>query len=124
MGEFNLVTGLIFRLFDISLDTCIGFPFFIGDLEGDLEVLVLWELDSFMEESEESIDLLFEAIVFLPGHSKGVSGNDRKPLLFDSVKVLLDVREFLLKFGVSTGEVPLVELSVLDDISVISDPRS
>ena len=107
---------------DISLDTCVGFPSFMGDLEGDLEVLVLWELDSFMEESVESIDLLFEAIAFLPGHSRGVLGNERNPLLFDSVKVLLDVREFLLKFGVSAGEVPLVEFGVLDDILVTSDP--
>ena len=122
MGEIDLVRVLIFRLMDVSLDTGVRFPSFMGDLEGDLEVLVLWELDSFMEESVESIDLLFEAIAFLPGHSRGVSGNERKPLLFDSVKVLLDVREFLLKFGVSTAEVPLVEFGVLDDILVTSDP--
>ena len=122
MGEIDLVRGLIFRLMDVSLDTGVRFPSFMGDLEGDLEVLLLWELDSFMEESVESIDLLFEAIAFLPGHSKGVLGNERKPLLFDSVKVLLDVREFLLKFGVSTAEVPLVEFGVLDDILVTSDP--
>ena len=122
MGEIDLVRGLIFRLMDLSLDNGVRFPSFMGDLEGDLEVLLLWELDSFMEESVESIDLLFEAMAFLPGHSKGVSGKERKPLLFDSVKVLLDVREFLLKFGVSTAEVPLVEFGVLDDILVTSDP--
>ena len=55
-----------------------------------------------------SIDLLLVATAFLPGHSNGVSGNERNPLLFDSVNVLREVREFLLKFGVSALVVSIV----------------